>query len=292
MAAKSKKKSKKPNNDEEFYEDDEIEEESKSTKKSKKPKKETKEAKEKKEPKEKKSKKENKALENVGEPKKGKKLKRIILFLFLASIIAIFGFNVFGIRDRIVFGMLGNIPIVQNFIPEQNLVPDQIASLSNDELIAQVNLLQVQVNSLEAELAMAENLAEMNDTELIRLREIEAGQLEFRENQERFDEMIALGDPNAFMAFYESINPESASGLYQVAALTVQEEEEIRRYVSKFRSMDESSAADILQVLMTTDMDLVVLILQNIGSAQSGAILSEMPPEDAAIITRMLAPNQ
>lgn len=245
------------------------------------------------------SKKEKKGKKKEKKGKKEKKnksivsriLKLIIILGILGFIVGVLVFNIFNIRDRYLSGILSNIPFINTLISNDEIEDDDnLEFVSREELINQVEELRLRLSEKENEIQKLENNEIINLSEIERLSELEAQQEQFRIDREAFDELIALNDPNAFISFYESINPESASRLYEQAIISAQTEEELRNYIANFRNMETASAASILEEMIVTDMDLVILILNNLDNRTSGAVLSEMTPQNAATVAKMMAP--
>lgn len=101
-----------------------------------------------------------------------------------------------------------------------------------------------------------------------------------------------MNDPTAYSKFYENILQENAEELYEEANLTATREKELKQYLEIVNATDESASAEILETLIATDLDLVVLILRNINAELGGAILGEMTAENGATVLKRMAPEQ
>lgn len=239
--------------------------------------------------------KEKKELKKIEKDrKKGKKKKHGIIPLLLIAVIvgalvAIFGFNAGNIREKYFRPILQNVPVVKNLLPEQT-EDDAYAMLSKNELINENKALLAENEKLNSDIDALNNSIDSLNTEMIRLREIESQQLQYRAEKDEFDRMIAMNDPDAYSAFYESVDPENAERLYQEAIQSGENDKELKQYVQTFEGMKKSAAAKVLGEMIGSDMDLVVRILNNISSEQRGNILAEMDPKDAAACARQMAP--
>ncbi len=241
----------------------------------------------------KKAKKEKKKKEKDKKGKKGKKKWIfLILLLLIAAVAAIFVFNPLNIRDDYFYPALRSIPVVKNIIPAEESEKDEYSGLTREQLVVQNKKLEAEKKALEEEKSALSDRADELDKELVRLREIEANQLEFKAEKEEFDRMIAENDPNAYMQFYESIDPENAETLYREAAGDSVTQKELKQYVQTFENMKKDAAAKVLEEMIGTDMELVVRILNNISSEQRGAILGAMEPENAAAAVKQMAPDE
>lgn len=246
----------------------------------------------------KKNKKEKKPKKEKKEKKKdGKGVARFIpIFIFLlvvGGLVAAVRFNVFGVRDRYVMSLLAKIPIVNNLLPQTSATDsgNEYSSLSNDELVTQIQKLNEELATAQDNL---EALQRRNDTyvsQLQELQEIEEQQLQIKAEKDEFDRMITQNDPAAYTKFYESIAPENAAALYQEAVATTQQSKELKDYVATFRNMSETDAAKVLEEMISTRMNLVVLILNNMDSATRGAVLGAMDAKNAASVATQMAPT-
>jgi hypothetical protein len=104
--------------------------------------------------------------------------------------------------------------------------------------------------------------------------------------------MIAMGDPDAYKEFFETISPENAERLYMEASSDVRFNEEFRRFAATYAAMDSGSAADVLTNLLNTDAALLIGILRNMSTDNRAAIFDEMDDTVAARITRLLQPER
>lgn len=215
------------------------------------------------------------------EPKKKKKGGCLAMFIIsaiiIAILVAILGFNAGGIRDKYLRPTLEKIPIIKNLLPPLEETSEE--ENNNEPTISEE---QKTIDALTAEI---ENL----NSEIKRLKEFEAAQIQFKKEKEEFDRMIALNDPSAYSSFYESISPENAEKLYQEAIGQVQNNKEFKEYINTFENMKKDAAATILEELILTDMDLVVTILDNLSSTKRSEILATMDPVNAASCAKLLS---
>ncbi len=212
---------------------------------------------------------------------KGGCLKKIIIFIIIFTIfvgipVAIIGFNVGGIRDKYLRPGLEKIPIIKNLLPP--LEEETQEEPAKDEKQQTIDSLTKEIEDLNQEIA--------------RLKVFEQNQLEFKKQKQAFDEMIALNDPKAYASFYESIAPENAKELYKQAVNKEVQDKEFKVYIQTFEGMKKDAAKSILEELITTDMDLVITILQNLSSEKRSEILSVMDPKNAASCSKLLYPEK
>lgn len=216
--------------------------------------------------------------DNDGKKKKGGCFFKLLLIIIMISLpIALIAFNVGGLRDK-VRPALEKIPVVKNLLPPI----EEGGQTLTEEIIVDEN--QQMIDSLTAE------IDELNK-EILRLKEFEKNQLAFKKEKEDFDKMIALNDPKAYQAFYETIAPENAEQLYKEAVNKEVSDKRFKEYIQTFENMKKDAVATILEELIMTDMDLVITILDNLSSEKRSEILSAMDPKNAASCSKLLAPE-
>lgn len=214
-----------------------------------------------------------------------------VVLLLVGLAVWVVGFNGLGVRDKYVYGFLRNIPIVKNVVPAPKAEDDPLAGLTNEQLALQINGLQTQLENKDAEIKSLNDKSDSYVKELARLQEIEKYQLDVKAQKEEFDSMIALNDPSAYEKFYASVSPENAERLYKEVVGTIESDKELKNYASTFSAMDEGEAAKILEAMIASDMNRVVLILKNISVDARAAIMGKLTPANGARVARMLAPD-
>ena len=231
-------------------------------------------------------------IQDVEELEVHKKKKRkwifilVLVFVGLLLFLTMY-FDIAHIRSKHLSKMLQKVPIVKNIVSSSNVEDSPSEeSLEMEQLKQQLEEVQNQYKNLLQQ-------KEEQDIALERLKEIEEQQLEFQQRKKEFEELIInqkTFDAEAYEKFYRTLDPETAENIYRVAIDQMQLNKEIKKYVETYEEMDESAVAAIFEEMSTTDMELVVLILQNIEVEQRARILGEMDPKIAATITKQMAP--
>jgi flagellar motility protein MotE (MotC chaperone) len=189
-------------------------------------------------------------------------------------------------------GFLQNIPIVKNLIPAENNIEGEYASYTPEQLADEIDKFKT-ANEIDQE--TIKSLNEKNDLyveEISRLKDFEDQQAVFKAEKEEFDRMIAMNDTGAYEAFYETVNPETAEILYKEAVIANQSSARVKEYIASFTAMDGGAAAEILEQMVPTDINLVVVIINALDPDTRAGILSEMTPENAAVVVKMTAPAE
>lgn len=225
--------------------------------------------------------------------KKGKSkiIPIFIMFSILGGLGAAIYFNTFGIRNQYIIPLIQKIPIVKNILPVTDEELASVKELSKEELITKNNDLEKQIATLIEENDILDKKNKLYGEEVSRLQDIEYQQVKYKKEKEEFDTMIVAGDQKAFLQFYEKISPQNADKLYTEALVSTQQTKEKKSFVSTFSAMDEKSASKILEEMLTSDMDLVVDVLKNVGSERSAAILSAMDTKNAASVAKRMSPK-
>ncbi len=238
-----------------------------------------------------KKKKDKKDKKDKGEKTKGGKGKSIftllLLLILIASIVGyIIMFNGFGIRDGFLRPYLEKLPVVSTYLPPVENETESLGNLviENSELKAQVELLTQQVEA-------ANTLAQSSIDEIERLKLIEAQQTEFVQMKEEFDKNLATMSSEDFLTYYEAMYPDIAEEAYSELISAKYNKDELEQYIATFQAMDAGAIAPILEEMLTTDMELVILIMENIDKQLAGDVLSEMTATNAAQVARLMSPD-
>ncbi len=225
-----------------------------------------------------------------GAPKKGGKLSKIfgliLLLFFIASIVGyIFILNGFGLRDGILRPYLEQMPVVSEYLPDEEM------PVNTDELESEIELLEAEKEALQLQVDNNTATSDETNAELERLKEIEAQQTEFVAMKEEFDKNFATMTADDYIAYYESMYPDLAQETYGELISDKYNKEELDGYIAKFQSMEPSSIASLLEEMMNTDIELVVLIMNNLDNQTAGETLAAMKPVNGAQVAKLMSPN-
>ncbi len=223
-------------------------------------------------------------------PKKGGKFKKLsgllLLLFFIASIVGyIFIFNGFGLRDGILRPFLENVPVVSDYLPASE------TPVNYDDLEAQIEQLKAENEALKLQIENNTSMSDETNAELERLKEIEAQQTEFVAMKEEFDKNFASMTSEDYIKYYEEMYPDLAQETYGELISDKYNKEELDEYIATFQSMEPSAIASILEEMMNTDVELVVLIMNNLDNQTAGETLAEMDPVNAAQIAKLMSPD-
>jgi len=118
---------------------------------------------------------------------------------------------------------------------------------------------------------------------------LDARELEINEMKKQLDELIAeKAGREAFIEYFERIDPENARSIYESLVKKKQTDEEIKKFAQIYAQMDEASAARIFEQLGNSKIDMIAETLMLMNRENSAAILEAMNPEFAALVTEKL----
>lgn len=243
------------------------------------------------------------------ENKKSRKRRALFgILTFVAAvaiIIAVFGGafyfvihkNINGIADR-YREEIQSIPILKLALPE---VPDpeDPKYLTDAEVRQKYQELRERYSELQSQLEETKNtVTELQkykdgydnmtaENEKIK-KDLNERQLQLAEDKKKFDELVALNDKEGFKEFFERIDPENASYLYNLILHEEKANEDVQKIAKTYEYMDPAAAARILEQLVDSNSELVVQILDNIKKEAASEILSSMDPQIASEVTEKL----
>ncbi len=222
-----------------------------------------------------------------------------IIAIWVAIVIVVVKMDVGGIGSNVLAPAIKDIPVVNLILPGSVVTEtdDKEAYYGYTSLEDAVN----QIKALEMELASAQtanatNLTEIETlkAEVERLQTFEEQQVDFQRIKTEFYEEVVYADngpgAEAFLEYYQSIDPTTAELLYSQVLTQQQTDDLMQSYAETYSSMDPKDAADIFDS-MTNNLELVGQILWAMEPEERGAILGEMDPNNAALVTKIMDPQ-
>lgn len=219
--------------------------------------------------------------------------------LFILSILV--KIDVGGIGSRFMKPIIGDVPILKYVLPKDKSIEKsseenkQYTFDSVDEAIESIKATEKILNKKEKE---AEKLKEENkklQNEMQRLKIFEQKYNEFLEEKAEFDDKVVFNEKapeiKEYIKYYEEISPQNAENIYKKTIDKVDYDEKVKEYAKTYQDMKPQQAATILEEMSSTDLNLVVLILEDIDSEQRAKILGAMTPKTAAKVTKKMAPE-
>lgn len=233
---------------------------------------------------------------------------KIVSALIVLVIILIWlGVFAFAIKiDFLNFGsevltpVLRDVPIVNKILPDTQVSGDKDKNdgkynfANMDEAIERIKELEMQLDSQSSSSGVDSNYIKELEAEVNRLKKFEKQQEEFAKKKKEFDEQVVFAenapDITEYQAYYEQMDPDNAQEIYRQVVEQVQYDKKVTEQAERYANMEPASAAQILDVMTSADLDLVCAILASMDTEKSALILQEMDSNVAAKITkRMLA---
>lgn len=241
----------------------------------------------------KKNRKKDEQKEFAQEESAGSKLLTfLIVFVIVVIWLALFGvlikLDVGKFGSEVLYPVLKDVPVVNKVLPavEGEQQPEGYTNI--DEANERIRALEQELASLKnTNTASADEVQELK-AENERLKKFEEQKLAFDQRVKEFDEQVVYSDKSPelseFQKFYEGIDPDNAAELYKQVVQDVQASEKIKKQATVYAKMEPAQAASVLGT-MSSNLDLVASILDNMSESKSAEILANMTPETAAQIT-------
>ena len=214
---------------------------------------------------------------------KGKLMFFLILFLIIGGIAAVLILDIGGFRENVIMPYLRNAPIVGGFIPAP--VYEEEEELTPEELLQRYTILSQQLESVQTQLALANQQNVTYEELIVHLRAFENAWHLYRAARAQFEQMIALGDPENFIQFFDFVSEDNLVQRYLEAMAMAEFIEETTAIVATLNNMDESGAGEVLENLMTTDLDLMIRALWMMTPTRRAEIFDTL---EADVVTRMI----
>lgn len=223
----------------------------------------------------------------------------LIVIIWLAILALLIKLDVGRFGSEVLSPVLRDVPVVNMILPG-----DSVTETTDGEAYGGYTSLKEAVDTireLELELERAQSKTQTDSTEIAemqaeieRLKTFEDKQVDFEKIKNQFYEEVIYAEKGpgaeAYVAYYESMDPVTAEYWYKEVTEQLQEEQEIQEYAQAYSEMKPKAAAAIFEE-MTNNLNLVARILNIMEPAQRGDILAAMDPEIAARITKLMDPE-
>ncbi len=223
----------------------------------------------------------------------------LLVVIWLGITVLLIKLDVGGIGTNVVAPIIKDVPVLNKILPKDSItetedVESYYGYSSLKDAVEQIKYYEEQIaNYQEINAANEEQIAALV-AEVKRLETFEANQVEFqRIKTEFYDEVIYSEEGpgvEAFMKYFEGMDPETAAYLYQQVVTQETYSAEVEEYAQAYSEMKPKEAAGIFEA-MTDDLNLAAKILGAMEADERGAILGVMDPEVAARITKIMEPD-
>ncbi|GHV43058.1 hypothetical protein FACS189490_13010 [Clostridia bacterium] len=243
-------------------------------------------------PAEKKKREKEKKKDDKGKKKGGKAgiIFAVILLLIVGALVAVVLLNPLGLRDKYLNPLIRKIPVLNTIIdlPEEDGIPQGPTAA---ELSAQVAELSDELEQTKQQLSDSQKTADGYSEELASLRELEKQYDQFKALQEEFYNEAAFKDTKTTEKYLKGADPDLMKEIAAKVLTANQRTSEVKDYLNKISELDAKKAASALELIIPTDMELVVLILKAEEVDVSSAVLAEMSDENRAACLRQMRPQ-
>lgn len=225
----------------------------------------------------------------------------LIVVLWLAVACVIVKMDIGGFGSGVLAPILKDVPVLNLILPGSS-APSTEGETAEEGYGGYTSLKEAvdYIRQLELELERAQTASNSKDADLeslkaevLRLQEFEQKQVEFQRIKNEFYQEVVYSDKgpglDAYLKYYESMDPTTAETLAKQVMLQQQESSQFRTYAQTFAAMKPQKAADALKEL--NDVNLAARILDSISVDDRAAILNVMDAETAAMIAKMMNPD-
>ena len=241
----------------------------------------------------------NPELQDVNEKEEGNGSK--IITILIVTVIVLIWAAVFGVLIKLNIGNFGSdvlYPVLKDVPILNRILPDVDENYSGQYDYNSVAEAVTRIKELEKQLAASQDTNEADKTQLTslqtevdRLKKFEADQEAFAKRVEDFDNNVVFNekapDIAEYRTFYEGIEPDNASKIYQKVVEELQYSQKIKNMADIYSKMEPAQAAAVFET-MTGDLDLLAGILDSMSQSASAEILQNMTSESAAQITKKI----
>lgn len=226
----------------------------------------------------------------------------LIVFVWLAIIVALIKFDVGGFGSSVLRPVLKDVPGINKILPEasEEELAQEAEESGDENQIATLSQAKEMIEKLQAENDKLnesnKSLKEENsdlEKQVERLKVFEESQNEFQEQKEKFYNEIVYGenapDADIYKEWYESIDAAYAESIYRQIISNQSADSDLKDLAKTYENMKPAEAAAVLEK-MSNDLDTVAEILGAMKADNRAKIMDQMDPDFAANVTKKLMP--
>lgn len=226
----------------------------------------------------------------------------LIVFVWLAIIVALIKFDVGGFGSSVLRPVLKDVPGINKILPEasEEELAQEAEESGDENQIATLSQAKEMIEKLQAENDKLnesnKSLKEENsdlEKQVERLKVFEESQNEFQEQKEKFYNEIVYGenapDADIYKEWYESIDAAYAESIYRQIISNQSADSDLKDLAKTYENMKPAEAAAVLEK-MSNDLDTVAEILGAMKADSRAKIMDQMDPDFAANVTKKLMP--
>lgn len=226
----------------------------------------------------------------------------IIVVIWIAILAILIKLDVGGFGSTVLRPVLENVPVINKILPADKMAQPAGGAEADEyygytdlrDAVDQIKRLELELENAQSGNAEVQDRIEELEAEIERLRTFEDNQIAFEKIKNEFYDEVVYSDKGpgaeAFMKYYESMDPATAENLYKQVVAQQQVDTQVQDYVSAYSEMKPKEAAAIFEA-MQDDLDLVAKILDAMDAETRGKILGVMNAEVAARLTKIMDPE-
>ena len=161
-----------------------------------------------------------------------------------------------------------------------------------DELKIKVASQEQELEKLNKEIETLKSTNEALNDKNKSLTEYETKYTDFMAQKAAWDESVARTNPDLFIEQFETVYPEVAERIYKTLKGEKVVSDKQKQLATTIGQMDEAQAAGALEVLISTDSELVQSIFEGMATDQRATILSAMSEQSAAQVIKLISPDE
>lgn len=222
----------------------------------------------------------------------------LLVIIWLAIFCLLVKLDIGGLGSKVMAPLIKDIPVVKMILPKDSITEtEDIESYygysSLAEAVEQICIMEDQLEELTKDKEVNQEQLATLKAEVERLKTFEDNQVEFQRIKTEFYEEVIYSEKGpgaeAFMEYYESIDPDTAEYIYRQLLSEKVVDDEIKEYAQAYAEMKPKQAAGIFEA-MTDNLNLAAKILGEMSTEDRGKILGVMDPDVAAKITKIMEP--
>ena len=224
----------------------------------------------------------------------------LLVLIWIGITVLLIKLDVCGIGTNFFAPILKDVPVLQKILPKDSVTEsDDLESYYGySSLSDAVDRIRYLEDALKKQTETNETNQEKIDAlagEIERLKTFEANQVEFQRVKTEFYEEVVYSEKGpgieAFIDYYEAMDPETAENIYRQVIVEEEYSQEIIEYAQAYSEMKPKAAAGIFEA-MTDNLPLAAKILSAMQPDERGDILGAMDPAVAARITKLMEPEK
>lgn len=222
-----------------------------------------------------------------------------IIAVWIGIVCVVIKLDVGGFGSNVLTPILKDVPVINKILPtpkeeDEEATDDYGGYTSIRDAVEQIRSLEAQLQQAQSENVSKDEEISTLKAEVVRLQGFEEKQIEFQSLKTKFFNDVVYSEKGpgveAFIEWYEAMDPTTAEYLYKQAVAEQQEDAKVQEYADTYSSMKPARAAAIFEE-MPDNLNLVARILMVMDPEQRGEILAQMSPDFAAKLTKIMDPE-